>query len=279
MIRIFIVAFFVSCGVPMAWAQTQPAPDPTSQKAAASGKRVAKKPPQKGSTAANSTAAPENGRCQIGVIAAIGDRFSVQNIGFTVFGNELTEVPIEAWGLDDLVIAKVRSAAGAGVAVRRMAYARGAFEPYYHPERTLFRNAREELKTLVRQIAANSPCERYVVVTKYDGVLEGTNQELRGIGVYTNWTNGVFKKGVVFLNLAVSVFDGQSFDLREDPFANFGARLSASFSTKNDSFHVLENFEALKSPESAASNAALREGTRTLLSDRLDRVMPAYLKQ
>jgi len=49
-------------------------------------------PPVKPSTA-------ENTKC-IGVISAIGDTFSLQKIGITVFGNELNTVPIDSWQID-----------------------------------------------------------------------------------------------------------------------------------------------------------------------------------
>jgi hypothetical protein len=40
-----------------------------------------------------------------------------------MFGNELKEVPIESWGLDDLVVAReMRAAAGTHFAVRRNSY-------------------------------------------------------------------------------------------------------------------------------------------------------------
>jgi hypothetical protein len=277
MVRRLAVAFVLSCLASLAWAQAQPAP--AAIQPAPSGKPPPKKPAPKQKIAKKPPVPLDNGACQIGVIPAIGDRFAVQKMGLTVFGNDLTEVPIEAWALDDLVVARVRAAAGAGVSVRRIAYAKDAFQPYYHPAKTLFRDAREDLKTVVRQIAVNSTCERYVVVTKFGGILPGTNQELRGIGVFTNWTNGVFKKGSLFANIRVTVLDGQSFAIQQDPSANFGARLAASLSGKNDSQRTLENFETLESPESAAGNAALRDGTRSLLSEKLDRIISPYFNQ
>jgi hypothetical protein len=62
-------------------------------------------------------------------------------------GNDLKEVPIESWGLDDLVVARVRAAAGAGIAVRRIAYPANAFEPFDHPPSRLFRDAEKDLKS------------------------------------------------------------------------------------------------------------------------------------
>ena len=39
-------------------------------------------------------------RKRVCVISAIGDTYSLQKVGITVFGNALDKVPIEAWGID-----------------------------------------------------------------------------------------------------------------------------------------------------------------------------------
>ena len=67
--------------------------------------------------------AAENGPCSIGVIPLTGNEFGVQQVGFTAFGNEYTSVPVDSWGLDDLVVSRVRAAAG-GRSVRRIAYSK-----------------------------------------------------------------------------------------------------------------------------------------------------------
>jgi hypothetical protein len=124
--------------------------------------KPAKKPAPKAKTSAALPKATDSGPCRIGVISAIGDEFVVQRIGLTVFGNEYTEVPIEGWGIDDLVVTRVRAALP-NTAVKRIAYPKGAFAPYDHPAHALFHNS-PDLTTIVRQIANNAGCERYVVV-------------------------------------------------------------------------------------------------------------------
>jgi len=119
-------------------AQTAPSAKPTAKKATA---KATPKP------AESATAGP----CGAGVIAGTGDIFVVQKIGLTVFGNDYAEVPV-SWGLDDLVFARVRAAAG-NTPVRRITYAKGALDSCYHPKSGLFRNQREELSNLIRQVA------------------------------------------------------------------------------------------------------------------------------
>jgi hypothetical protein len=87
-------------------AQTPPA----TSAPAAPAKTVAKKPAAKAKPGAKQPAAVETGPCRLGVISAIGDRFSVHKFGITVFETEDNEVPVEGWGLDDLAVARVRAA-------------------------------------------------------------------------------------------------------------------------------------------------------------------------
>jgi hypothetical protein len=274
MFRLLAIALMVSCLTLPVSAQT---PSAQSSAPAAATKSALKKSASKAKTGA--ITATETGPCQIGVIPSVGDRFSVQHIGFTVFGNEFTEVPIESWGLDELVVARVRAVVGAGTSVKRIAHSREAFEPYYHPLGQLFRDASNDLAAVVRQIATKAHCERYLVVTRAAGQVPGTNQRADGIGVLTNWSSGAFKKGSLFGFIKITVFDGQSFAKHEDPLGSVGARLAASLSNlvKDQNFQLLDDFEAPATPEAVASNSRLRDGTRAMLAAKLDKILPAYL--
>ena len=255
-------------------AQTPPAITAPPAQAGTPAKPAAKKAAPKAKPAAQQPVAAESGGpCQIGVISAIGDQFSVQHVGLTMFGNEYMEAPIETWGIDDLFVARVRAAAP-GTAVRKIAYASGAFKPYYHPEAKLFRNDRDDL---VRQIAGTSNCERYVVATKARVSVDGTNQSIEGLGVYKNWASPS-GRGVVVAYFRINVFDGRTFDIHRAPTRSFGDVIASSFSNKNDNMQILNNLEFPKTPEQVTSSALLRDSTRTLLTAQLDRYLPAYIK-
>lgn len=99
-------------------------------------KAVAKKPAAKPKAVAKPIASADSGPCQVGVIVATGDIFTVQEIGLTVFGNDLSQFPVK-WGFDDLLFDRIRAAA-APMRVRRLPYARDAFDSFYHPKSTLF---------------------------------------------------------------------------------------------------------------------------------------------
>lgn len=277
MVRVFVLACALSCLAASAWAQGQPAAAATPSATVA--RPAVKKPAAKPQASRKPAAPAESGPCQVGVIAAINDLFTVQKIGLTVFGNEYAEVPV-TWGLDDLVFARARAAAG-GIAVRRIVYAKGAFDSYYHPKPSLFRNSRAELTTLVREIAGNAACERYLVVIRLNEQFEGTNQSLNGIGVLNRGIGtGILDHTYLFAYLGVIVFDGQTFEIRKAPHASFEsvlARITANL-TKYENTHELDNSAFPTSPPEAANSATLRDGTRNLLTERLDRYLPAYFK-
>jgi hypothetical protein len=221
--------------------------------------------------------AADNGPCQIGVISAVGDTFVLEHIGLTVFGNEFTDAPVASCGLDDLVVARARAAAP-GKSIRRVTYAAGAFDPYYHPPRDLFRDASNDLVNVVRQVAANAHCERYLVVVRTSGQVPGTNQRADGIGLLTNWASGTFKYAQMFSFVGIAVFDSETFAKHDDPIG-FGARLADHLSHlgRNEFFEPLKDFEPPTTPEAVAANSRLREGARGMLAARLDKELPAYL--
>jgi hypothetical protein len=266
-------AVILSCFAVQGWGQS-PSTAPTAPSPSGP---VAKKSAPKAKAAAKPTAAADSGPCQIGVIPAIGDKFVLEHIGLTVFGNEFTDAPIESWGLDDLVVARARAAAP-GKSVRRIPFAKDAFDPYYHPPRELFRDASHDLIDVVRRVAANTNCERYLVVVRFTGQVPGTNQNAHGIGLLTNWASGAFKNAQLFSFIGIVVYDGKTFAKHEDPIG-FGARLAAHLSNpmKSDFFEPLKDFEVPATPEAVAGNSRLRDGARGMLAAKLDKELPAYL--
>jgi hypothetical protein len=252
-------------------AQAPPTPaapaKPAVKKAAPKAKPVAKQP-----------AVVESGPCRIGVISVIGERYSVQKFGLTVFENEASEVPID-WGLDDLVFARVRAAMGNDPAVRRITYPKGVFEPFYNPKTILIRDPGERLPVIVRSFTANANCERYLVATTFKAELPNTHMMLNGIGTYNQGIGGLLRHSHLFANVAITLIDGRSYEEIKRPFANFGANFAASLRLTEDPLTKLDNSLFPDPPATAAANATLRERTRALVADRLDRGLPGYLKE
>jgi hypothetical protein len=279
MVRSFAAALALTCLVSFARTQAQPAPEATAPQAVVSAvKPAAKKSAPKAKAAVKPAASTDNGPCQLGVIPAVGDQFVVQKIGLTIFGNEYTEVPIDAWGLDDLVVARVRAAVAPGTRVRRIAYPKAAFTPYDHPAPALFRNAEDDLTAIVRQITANAGCERYIVVSKFTGKVDGTNQTNRGVGVLNRGTS-LFSYTVLFANVQVTSFDGQTFAIHKKPF-DLGSVFAGSFARMTqDPLTKLDNTAFPEPAIDAAASAALRDHTQALLTASLDKILLAYLKE
>jgi hypothetical protein len=256
-------------------AQTPPAPSAQSAtQPKPPAKKAAAKPKAPAKPAEQATAGP----CGIGVIAATQDLFVVQKIGLTVFGNDYAEVPV-SWGLDDLTFARVRAAAGT-TPVRRIPYAKGAFDSYYHPKGGLFRNRREELSNLVRGIAGNAGCERYVVVMRNEGQLDGTNQTLSGVGIFSRGV-GLISYAYVFVYVGVIVVDGQTFEIRKGPAVTFEGVMKhlADNLVDNEFLRKVDKSVFPETAADAANNTALRDTTRDFLTKRLDKILPPYFAQ
>jgi hypothetical protein len=276
MFRSFAAAtILVSCLTAAGWAQS---PATSSTPAAATpAKPVTKKAAPKAKAAAKQPVA-ETGPCRLGVISALGDRFSVQKFGLTIFENEENDAPMNGWGLDDLPFARVRAATGADPSVRRIAYPAGAFEPYYNPKSRFLPDPSEGLPAIVRGITANANCERYLI-TKYNGVVPGTKMEIKGIGAYSQGIGSFARHYHLFANVAVSIYDGATYEKINRSLAAFGASFAAGLGLTEDPLTKLDESVFPNPPESASGSTALKERTRALVSARLDRIIPVYLQQ
>jgi hypothetical protein len=274
--RFAAISILVSCVTTTGWAQTSstvaapPAPPIT--------KPVAKNAATKAKTAAKPPITAESGPCRLGVISAIGDRFSVQKFGVTVFEEEANQIPVD-WGLDDLVLARVRASAGADLAIRKIAYPKGAFEPFYNPKSRFLPDPNEGLPAIVRNITSNASCERYLVVTTFNGKVPGTNLIVHGIGTYNQGLGNLIRHSHLFANIAINVIDGRTYGSVDRPFADFGTRLAQNLRVTEHPLTKLDNSFYPDPPSAAASSATLRERTRALVAARLDQMLPNYLKE
>lgn len=275
--RILAVTVLLSCFPLSASAQSQSPPGAAPQAGASAAKPAAKKAAPKAKAAARQAAPVETGPCRLGIISAVGDRIAVQKFGLTVFETEESEVPVD-WGFDELIVARVRAATGADPAVRRIAYPKGAFEPYYHPTSRFLPDAREGLPAIVRSITSRAGCERYLVVTRFKGQLPGTNLTLDGIGTYNRGLGTLIRHSHLFANIAISVLDGTTYERIDRPFASLGTRLAAGLRLTEDPLTKLDNALFPEPATAAAGNTALRERTRALISATVDKVLPNHLR-
>jgi hypothetical protein len=275
MVRVFAIACVLSCLAASASGQTQSAPGA----AATQTTTAAKKPTPKARTRAKPPASADAGPCQIGVIPVNTNRFAVQKVGLTILGNEYAQVPVDGWGLDDLMVTRVRAAAAVS-AVRKIAYTKEDLQRAKSD--SFFHNINAEWRDFVRQVAAGANCQRYVLLTISSSQFANTNQTVEGFGILF-WGNLIKKRTYLFALTHVRIFDGQTFELIKEAQSagddvSLGAMLIGDNPIRGPSREVDDtSFPA--TPAEAATNPALREGARALLAASLDKTLPAMLRQ
>jgi len=269
MLRLVVTAIALVCAPISLFAQTEPA--------ALTAKTTAKKPARQPETATKETAAkatrPADGRaCQIGVIPIAGNLFLVESFGLTTFTDSYVRVPVESWGLDELVVSRVRAAAP-GMSVRRVPFLKEELAALSREKPfSLFYTSSMAIKEFAQSLAPRIPCERYVVVHRHGG-----NQREFGIGISKYYPGG---KTFLFAMMYIRVYDGQSFRLiREAP---------ALMTEDTYIERILHNFLGGPSrqldsamfpvrPVDAATNPVLRDGVREMLTASFDKTLPALL--
>ena len=242
-------------------AQAQTAQPPTAAKA----KPAAKKPAPPKAKAATPTAS----RPCIGVFPLLFDQFGVRKVGITVFGNDFKQIKVDNWGLDELVVERLRAAVGPGLAVRRIAFDKALFEGYV-PGIGIFQNRDTKAPDIVRQAAGQTQCERYVVVTRAASQYVG-NQSIYGLGVVSSG-GPLLTTVAVHAVVRIHVHDGQTFAVLK---SGNGSLSGANFLTGPPTRRL--DASLWPEPPEAANSPAMREATRKLLGEVLDRSLPEML--
>jgi hypothetical protein len=272
-----ILACFLSLLVTAASAQAPSPPSPTPPAAA---KAVAKKKSAAKQSAATKPAdQASTGPCQIGVIPITGNQFNVQQVGFTVFGNESAQTTMDGWGLDDLVVSRVRAAAG-GRSVRRIAYTQEDLARTQESH-SLFRNPEAETKEFVQRSVGNANCERYVVVHKSGSQFAGTNQSVNGFGI-VKWSS-LRSRVYLFALTFIRVYDGHTFELisKESASVDDRSAIERHFFAGpiRGPFREMDDASFPGAATEVGSNPALKEGVRALLASSLDMTLPQVLNK
>jgi hypothetical protein len=210
-------------------------------------------------------AAPKkpDGRKSVGVISALGHKFALQKVGITVFGNELKEVPIDSWAIDDLVVAKIAAVLGRQFDVRRIGYAKGAFNAF-EAQGGLFRDREAELQDVVRKIAAAQKCDLYLVVTRGSSPFGTTNQFVTGLGLVVAGGGLIDNSHLVAISV-LHLYDGRSFALLKRQGASIGQ--ATFFKTIKGPHREVDQSWWPSGP--AAQNDKLRSATRALVEQSM----------
>lgn len=211
-------------------------------------------------------------RKSVGVISAIGSTFAIQKVGITVFGNELKQVPIDSWGIDDAVAARVAALLSRRYAAKRITYPKGAFTAYETPG-GLFRNLDEELRTVVRSIAAAQKFDLYVVVTRTMSPYGSGNQVVSGLGIVEG--GGLATSVHLHALSAIRVYDGQTFAVTAEGRASIGQ--STFLATIKGPHRQVDQSWWPSSPQ-AVHNEKLKDATRALVEQSLAVTLPDLLR-
>jgi hypothetical protein len=219
-----------------------------------------------------SSIAPSTVRKSICVIAAIGDTFSVQKIGVTVFGNALDKHPIDAWGIDSAVASKISTRLSPRFDVRRIDYPVGTFLPVEQVKSVLssdYKDHRAEIRDIARNITASQRCDLCIVVTKSSSMYSNTNQAMSGLGILDN-SNLLFENVFLFAIWEMRVFDGKTFEvLAHKRATSQDPPLMAAIRGPNRKVDKTW----LPAPGQVAQSARLRNATAELVAQSLDPVV------
>lgn len=148
---------------------------------------------------------------RVAVMSAVGDKFTVKKIGITVFGNDEKEFPIDAWGIDQFVVNKVRSVLAGRFEVRPVAYDKSAFHARDESPFRLNAPDVDAIAAGVRAQAKAANIDAYIVVTPATSQFGIAKQSLRGLGIVNLPPSLVEAKAYLFALYQVTVVDGHSF--------------------------------------------------------------------
>jgi hypothetical protein len=283
MARLIVLAAVVSCFSISAWAQTKSVSPGTETAGSA-----VKQANNKTTTRREATGKPPpvvGGSCDFGVVVTTGDEFTVQTTGLTVFQNKKMAVPIPGWGLQDLIFARIRAAIPAGVSVLRISYNPAKFPPRDESKDTLkdrlFRDPNAELAGYMRDVAKGTNCRHYIQILNSISPIGSSNYTLRGFGILNQ--DVVLGRRIFLHALAfIRIFDGRDFSVVRQSSALINLHHSLAVQRLlgrlvGGPYRELpaESFPAR--PEDAASDPALREGVRAMLTESLDKTLPLML--
>jgi hypothetical protein len=271
MVRLFVVAFALSCLAASATAQSPEMPAGTP-------KPAPRRPPPRTEVPEDRAGPGGSGHCQLGIIPIAGNDFSVQKIGFGGLGNEYARIKVGNWDFDDLVAARVRAAAH-GRAVRRIAVARE--ELARHKIGEALPDVDADLDEFVRDVSAGTDCERYVVVHLYSSRIMKTAEFVYGMGI-VNVGTPIQRHNFLFALTYIRIYDGRNFEIIKQAATSTDNRSPTSQALRFTPFQgpklELDDASFPAAPNDAAGNATFRRDVRALLKASLDSTLPAMLR-
>jgi hypothetical protein len=234
--------------------------------------RPAKPSPPRAKPAAPQAApqpAPSTGK-SLCVASAIGGKFNIQTIGFTVFSNNVQTVAIDSWGLDDVAVRKTASIVSGLFAVRRISMPPSTFADFQRPlGGILFGNRTPGLDGAIQTlVAANPSCNFYMALTRTFTRFESSNQNIEGIGLL-NRENPLFERRWLHAIFTIRVIDGQSREVVRSEMARLDVDQNSGLVGIYGASRPVDKSWWPASPQTVAQSAQLRSATQALIEQAL----------
>lgn len=210
----------------------------------------------------------------VGVISAVGSKFALQKVGITVFGNELNEVPVGTWGLDEAVVSRVSAVLSKRFTVKRIAVPQGAFAAYEKP--APFSDSDAILQDIVRKLAGSANTDLIVVVTRAGVPFGSTNQTVAGIGMI-EFGGAINPDNVtLYAVTAVHLYNGRTFErlLWQRPGFSIGSSMMGN--VINAPHRKLDRTWWPATPQ-AVNSEKYKAAVRALLADGVAGTVPGMV--
>ncbi len=202
------------------------------------------------------------GAKSVGVVSAIGHKFTLQKVGITVFGNELKEVQTDSWGIDNAAVSKVSALLSSRYSVKRISVGP--------------RDLDGNMEDAIRKMAATHKHDLYVVVAPAGVPFGNTNQIVSGLGMVEG--GGAINPDNVhlFAVTAVHVYDGRTLERLGWQRTEFMIGSALAGRIINGPYRTLDRSWWPASPQ-AVHNDKLKIATRALVEQSLVKTIPEVM--
>jgi hypothetical protein len=211
-----------------------------------------------------------SGLPKLGVISAIGDKFYARKTGLGFLGNDFKEMAIAAWGIDEMMTAKIRAALSPRFDVRPVTYKRAVFAAFPDRSGFLAQNFRPEV---VREVSPQG-LDAYLVVVKSERSNGGSRPLFQGLGSTEGNTD---VDPIMFVHAYYNIYlvDGRDFQIKSQagshiprPFNPFVREFMSSPARKVDA-----------SMWPTSLNAAEHQKLKGVVVELIDQSLPPTLEK
>jgi hypothetical protein len=197
----------------------------------------------------------------VGIFTMAGaklDKFTLQKTGFTAFGDQRDEVPIESWGIDKVVGDKIAAVLGRRFTVRTITIPKEAWAGAW------------ETQEVLSKLESPQKSDLYIFV-KTTNKLFARNVNVTGLGMIDHGEDVV-----LFANISVHLFGGKDSGLLNWRAAGFDLRRPKD-DFINAPHRKLDRTWWPATPQAAVQSEKLKSATRALVEEGLADAIPGLL--